>query len=143
MKQITFIRVLLPVIVTLLLFSCASDEEKTPSVEVELANRAFDLSEEVKESFIKGDSEALRRLCSKNLYNKLSSKMDELSGWKIDFKMRWVDIDEEGTIHMYISWKRDPGREEENIETSGLALFVIKEDLFIVEKIMRENPFLL
>jgi hypothetical protein len=130
-------------IVALLLFSCASDEEKTPSVEVDLANRAFDLSEEVKESFLKGDTEALKRLCSKALYNKLSSKTGELSGWKIDFKMRWVDIDEEGIIHMYISWKRDSGREEENIDTSGLALFVIKEDPFIVDRIMRENPFLL
>ncbi len=130
-------------IVALLLFSCASDEEKTPSVEVELANRAFDLSEEVKESFLKGDTVALKRLCSKNLYNKLSSKMNELSGWKFDFKMRWVDIDEEGTIHMYIAWNRDSDREEENIETSGLALFVIKGDPLIVDRIMRENPFLL
>ena len=143
MKRSTFIGIFLSIIVALLLFSCATDEEKTPAVEVELATKAFELSEEVKESFLKGDKGALKRLCSKNLYNKLSSKMNELSGWKIDFKMRWVDIDEEGTIHMYISWERDSGREEENFEMSGLALFVIKEDPFIVDRIMRENPFLL
>lgn len=143
MKKSLLIRVLVLAFAVLLNVSCASDDEKTTPVEVEQATKAFTLSLEVKDAFLKGDVKSLRTLCSKKIYDKLSSSMKGFSGWKIDFKMRWVDIDEEGTVHMYISWKRDSGREEENIEKEGLTLFVINEDPFIVEEIMRENPFLL
>jgi hypothetical protein len=143
MKKSLVIRVSLLAFALLLNVSCASDDEKTTPVEVEMATKAFLLSLEVKDSFLTGDVKTLQSLCSKKVYDKLVATMDDLSGWKIDFKMRWVDIDDEGTVHLYISWKRDSGREEENIEMSGLALFVITEDPFIVEEIMRENPFLL
>jgi|COG998Drversion2_1049125.scaffolds.fasta_scaffold20682_2 hypothetical protein len=123
------------------LISCASDDEKAPSVEVNMANRAFDLSIGIKEAFLRKDGDALRRLCGKDLSDELVFVMEEFKGKDIDFKMRWVDIDEEGEMHLYIQWNKFMGDSARGEQISGLALFVLNRD-FIAVEIMRENPFI-
>lgn len=123
------------------LISCASDDEKAPSVEVNMANRAFDLSIGIKEAFLRKDGDALRRLCGKDLSDELVSEMGRFKEKDIDFTMRWVDIDEEGGVHLYIQWNRVTVDPESEKQMSGLALFVFNKEL-LAEEIMRENPFI-
>ncbi|HDZ88273.1 MAG TPA: hypothetical protein ENH38_06610 [Nitrospirae bacterium] len=123
------------------LLSCASDEKKMPTAEVDIANRAFDLSNKIKEAFLNDNKKMLKNLCSKDLYNDLSRDIDSYTGEGIDFTMRWVDIDEEGTIHLYVSWKKKDKRKTNDENTSGMAVFIIKDKPFIAKKILRENPF--
>ncbi|HDL20743.1 MAG TPA: hypothetical protein ENG86_07350 [Nitrospirae bacterium] len=112
-----------------------------PTAEVDIANRAFDLSNKIKEAFLNDNKKMLKNLCSKDLYNDLSRDIDSYTGEGIDFTMRWVDIDEEGTIHLYVSWKKKDKRKTNDENTSGMAVFIIKDKPFIAKKILRENPF--
>lgn len=136
-----YISILLLIVTLPALLTCASDDEKVPSVEADIARRAFDLSIKIKEAYLEKDSNALITLCGKDLYDKLVSEMGRFKGNKMEFRMRWVDIDEEDIVHLYVQWNKvidDPGGGD---QITGLALFVINKD-FIAIEIMRENPFM-
>jgi len=122
--------------------SCASDEEKRPTPEVEMATRAFALAEKVRDAYLSHDSESLRQLCSADLFGALKETMNHYEGGSIEFRMRWVDIDRDGTVHLYVSWKRSGGNGGEMEEAgSGMAVFVISGEPLRVEKVLRESPF--
>ena len=124
-----------------ILMSCAADQDKQPTVEVQIAEKAFDLSNVIKDAFLNGDRQALKALCSDDLYEELSSLMNTFPGKDLEFTLRWVDIDFEGTIHLYVTWKRSPMQQQGSEQASGLAVFVMTQDPLVAREIIRENPF--
>jgi hypothetical protein len=125
----------------LLSAACSSEVKKTPPPEALTAEKAFTLAEEIKDAFVSKNSLTLKGLCTESLYGELSPLITKFRDLKLDFTMRWVDIDTSGTVHLYVAWKRKAERQNEAISDSGMAVFVIKNDPFLADEILRENPF--
>lgn len=133
----------LMILVLVLMFQagCASDETKVPSPEVVIAQEAFDLAIEIRDVFIDKDSSDLKSLCSEAMYRKLADTMKAFRGLSLDFTKRWVDIDTDGTVHLYIAWQRKGEYEGKDASGAGMAVFVLRGSPFLLEDILRENPF--
>lgn len=130
------------ILITLVLFvGCASDETKVPSPEVVIAQEAFNLAIEIRDAFIDKDSSDLKSLCSEAMYRKLADTMRAFRGLSLDFTKRWVDIDTDGTVHLYIAWQRKGEYDGKDASGAGMAVFVLKGSPFLLEDILRENPF--
>lgn len=141
MKNTPFLESLLISSLLFMLVSCGSAEKKDPTPEVRIATKAFELSNKIKDSFINKDSQALQSLCSEALYTELSSDVETFTHMKLEFTLRWVDIDNEGTIHLYVSWERSALKEDRTVNDSGMSVFLIKGKPLVAENILRENPF--
>lgn len=123
------------------IISCASEEKKTPPQGALTAERAFKLVQDVKDAFLKRDLRKLQSLCSEDVYNELSGRTETFRGSNLEFGMRWVDIDKDGTVHLYVAWKRKTIIGDKEGTDTGMAAFVIKAPPFVVDDILRENPF--
>lgn len=123
------------------LAGCASDEARVPSPEVVIAGEAFDLAIEIRDAFIDTDSSDLKSLCSETMYQKLADTMGTFRGLSLDFTKRWVDIDTDGMVHLYIAWQRKGEYAGKDASGAGMAVFVLKGSPLMLEDILRENPF--
>ncbi len=133
--------ILLLCLILLFVSSCSWDEEKVPTPEVEIANRALELVHNVQQSLIDDDTEKLDMLTSDTLFPRLKKSSGAIRKDELELKMRWVDILENGVVHLYISWTRHQAVSEDDDQAKGLAVFVIKEAPFILDDILREDPF--
>ena len=142
MKFVIHKGILSSLCLALLISACSSAEEKIPTVEVNIANKAFELSRRIKDAFIAGDQGMLKEYCTPDLFRILSPRVGTFKDLSLEFSMKWVDIHEDDTIHLYVSWKRNRWKGEALREDSGMAVFVIQQNPFLAAEILRGNPFL-
>lgn len=120
---------------------CASDETRMPTPEAVIAREAFDHAIKIRDAFIDEDSKSLKTLCSESMYHTLMGARESFRNPSLDFTMRWVDIDEHGTVHLYVAWQRKGEYEGKDASGAGMGVFVLKGSPFLLEEILRESPF--
>lgn len=125
-------------LVCILFSACASEDRKLRSQGAETASRAFEIVLEIKSSFLDGDRSKLKELCSETLFAKLSDSMDTFKGKDMEFRMKWVSIEEDGTVNLYISWSE----KDKDPADTRIAQFVIGKSPFVARKILRDDPFI-
>ncbi|MGE5893086.1 MAG: hypothetical protein ACM34I_03425 [bacterium] len=123
------------------LIGCATGEKKEPTPETIIAEKAFALSLEIRDAYTAQDLRKLRTLCSETLSNDLSLQREKYKSVKLDFTMRWVDIEQDGTVHLYVAWKRKALTTVQATEDSGMGVFILKGDPLKADTILRDNPF--
>lgn len=83
----------------------------------------------------------MKTLCADPLFDALSSSRQKFGAVSMEFTMRWVDIDLDGTVHLYVSWKRSATIERKEEVASGMGVFLMRGDPLRATEILREDPF--
>lgn len=121
--------------------SCASGEKKVPTAEALTAEKAFSTSLEIRDAFVENDTRKLKALCAEPLFELLSSSRQKFTAVSLEFTMRWVDIDYDGTVHLYVAWKRLATTDREEPSDSGMGVFLMRGEPLKATEILRESPF--
>jgi len=133
--------IILSVAALLAVAACASDEAKVPTPEAITAQQAFEHALKIREAFLDDDRSDLQELCNEATYQKLLQTTGVSRDLSLEFIMRWVDIDEVGTIHLYVSWKRKGELSGKDATATGMVDFVMKGSPLLLTEILRESPF--
>jgi hypothetical protein len=128
------------VLLPLLLLSCEK-EIKKPSEDTLLARQAFALAEGMRDAYVRKNFRAFRKYCTELGYEAVLKGIKKFSRVEIEFTPRWVDIEEDGTVYMNISWKGSWTMLNRVEDLSGMAVFKLAGKPPRVEDIVRGNPF--
>ncbi|MGW8272750.1 MAG: hypothetical protein ACWGN7_05105 [Thermodesulfovibrionales bacterium] len=129
------------VIICLLAASCASGEKKVPPPEALTAEKAFSTAIEIRDAFVKDDAGKLRSLCADPLFETISSSRQKFETVSLEFTMRWVDIDYDATVHLYVAWKRSAVIDDKDSSDSGMGVFMMRGEPLKAFEIVRDSPF--
>lgn len=129
------------IFVTLFQLSCGKKEVKPVSPESKLAQEAFTLAETLKNAYSERDREALEDNSTKDGYLEIVGAMKNFDKADLTFTPTWVEIKEDSTVHLTISWKGTWIVNGKTTEDRGIAIFILEGSPLRLAKVQRANPF--
>jgi len=137
MRKLLFAVMLLP---ALLLPAC-SKEVKEPSADVIAAEDAFAVAEGLREAYVARDFRDMAKYATEEAYEDITRNLKEFRSVELEFKPRWVEIKEDGDVHLYMAWKGTWTMKDAGEERTGMALFELSGRPPKVSRILRQSPF--
>lgn len=125
-----------------LLAACSKDAKKAPSEDALLAEEAFALAERLREDYTDRDFYGIKKLSTPAAYEAVMREVKEFRSVELEFQPRWVEIKQDGVVHLYVSWSGTWNTEGgTRTERKGMALFELRERPLKLSGIIRGSPF--
>lgn len=128
---------------TMLMFiaSCGKKDTIKPTEDSRIATEAFKVVEEIREAYIKKDVQAIERNTTREGFKAISQTVRRFDSASLNFNPVWVEIEQDGTVNLNVSWTGTWKRGSATFDERGMAVFVLKGRPLKVDAIIRENPF--
>jgi hypothetical protein len=133
-------KLLVIVVSALWLLACAK-EVKKPTEDTLMAKEAIAIAEGMRKAYVKKDFGGLKKYCTGRGYADISGDIGEFKSVELEFTARWVEIQEDGVIHLNVSWKGKWTVGEKVKALNGMAVFKLLGRPLKVDGILRGNPF--
>jgi hypothetical protein len=124
------------------LLSCGKQEVKPVSEESKIAQEAFKLAEVIKNAYVKNDRLTIERNSTKEGYQELIGAMKRFDNAELFLTPRKVDIEEDSTVYLSLTWNGTWTVGGKRTENRGMAIFVMEGKPLKLSRILRENPFI-
>jgi hypothetical protein len=124
------------------LLSCGKQEVKPVSGESKIAQEAFKLAEVIKNAYVKNDRLTIERNSTKEGYQELIGAMKRFDNAELFLTPRKVDIEEDSTVYLSLTWNGTWTVGGKRTENRGMAIFVMEGKPLKLSRILRENPFI-
>lgn len=129
------------IIIFPLILSCGKQEVKPVSEESKIAQEAFNLAEVIKNAYVKNDRLTIERNSTKEEYQELIGAMKRFDNAELFLTPRKVDIKEDLTVYLSLTWNGTWTEGGKRTEDRGMAIFVMEGRPLKLSRILRENPF--
>ena len=124
----------------LLMISCGKKEVKPVSPESKLAQEAFQLTETLRQAYIKNNRSTLEDNSTNDGYREVIGAMKKFDKAELTFTSTWVEI-KDSSVYLSVSWKGVWTMGTKNREERGLAIFVLEGSPLKLARVQRDNPF--
>ncbi|MBF0563780.1 MAG: hypothetical protein HQK89_00900 [Nitrospirae bacterium] len=129
----------------LLLSACGKKEVKATPMEAKVANSAIEVIERIKDGYLKGNKEGMKKDMTNDGYISITTGMKSFDSADLVFVPNWVSIKEtspkDKSIMVNISWTGTWHKGRQSDSEKGLAVFVLKGEPPKLDEIDRDNPF--
>jgi hypothetical protein len=133
-------RPLLLVLSALLVLACASEKER-PSEDSLLAVEAIGLADGMRDTYLKKNSEGLRKFCVPEACDDILRDMGRFKTEELEFTPQWVQIKQDGSVQLKVSWKGRWTHKNGRKEDRGLAVFELTGRPLRLRGISGSSPF--
>lgn len=134
-------RLLAMILLPALLLAACSKEVREPTADVVAAEDAFALAESMRKVYVARDFEAMGKYATDEAFEDIKRNLKAFRSVELEFTPRWVEIKEDGTVHLYIAWKGTWALKDAEEARRGLALFELTGRPPRVAGILRNSPF--
>lgn len=122
------------------LISCGKGEVKKVSDESKITQEAFELTETIRNAYIKNDRETLERNFTADGYRELIGAIKSFDSTELTFTPLWVEI-EDSIVSLNVSWKGTWIVMGKRTEERGVAVFMLEGRPLKLSRVLRANPF--
>lgn len=137
-----FVGLLVLVMVSgLLLSACGKKDVKPTPMEAKAANSAIELIERIKDGYLKGDKEGMKKDMTNDGYMSITTGMKSFDSAELAFMTKWVSIKDK-SIMVDVSWTGTWHKGDNSDSGKGLAVFILKGEPPKLDEIGRDNPFI-
>ena len=124
----------------LLMISCGKKEVKPVSPESKLAQEAFQLTETLRQAYIKNNRSTLEDNSTNDGYREVIGAMKKFDKAELTFTSTWVEI-KDSSVYLSVSWKGVWTVGAKSREERGLAILVLEGTPLKLARVQRDNPF--
>jgi len=125
----------------MLLLSGCENEIKKPTEDTLLAKEAIAAVEGMRDAYLRRAFRDFRKFCTEGGYKSATRGIPTFKRVELDFTPRWVEIDEEGTIFINVSWNGQWDMGDKTRPANGMAVFKLTGRPLKVDSIERGSPF--
>jgi hypothetical protein len=130
----------LGLILLVFVVACGKKEVKKPTPDSLTTMSAFEVTENLRQAYIKNDRDLLEKNTTKLGYVNIAGGRKSFDSVDISFTPMMVEIYGD-VAHVYVSWNGTWKRGDNAIEDRGLAVFVMKERPLKLDNVLRVSPF--
>lgn len=129
------------VIMALLVVSCGKTAVKKVSEDSRTATGSFAVLDSIKEAYCKRDVADIERYTTIDGFRAINSVIKSFDSAELSFTPVLVEIGDEGTVDVNVTWKGTWKKDGKTTEERGMAVFVLKGMPLKVDAVLRANPF--
>jgi hypothetical protein len=135
MKRLAFLFLLVA------MFSSCEQEIKKPTEDTLLSKEAISMAEGLRDAYVRKAFTEMRKYCTGKGYESIRAGILDFDSVELDFTPKWVEIEEDGSVFLNVSWEGKWALGDFEKDSKGMAVFRLKGRPLRVEEIVRGSPF--